>query len=770
MDEIKLLSVEIENYRQYYGHHKIEFTSREDGFTVIFGYNGEGKSNFLNAINWCLYKDEPHGMGDEITEHQNDNKALPIINSRCIKEKKEETRADVKVDIWIQKGDTVYSITRTLGILKHKLEFMKLASGKEEMLLKDDLTGDRVPKGCEVLPPPLSKFVVTKKGPNDSDFEDTIRWSTPENIVKEILPSTLSRYFLLDGEFLQAFWKRTKNIREGIEQISQMHLISGTSENIQSCMMIPTKGFSKDTDDYTNKIKAFDRFENSKDDEGNELFTDEPRHKDDPEEEDLYYHSTGKPRIQDIADDIDRINNQVTNITADLKAMGGKGETNLKEKWGKLEVECGELETKYTEAGNTFLFNLITKGPQIMLKGAIQTSVDIIDKEIDLGGLPVKYKRIFAETLLEKKKCVCQEDLGPNDERTKHVEDFKKGLVGKEDKDDGAVLGYDYKKFFLNDYEKFCKDNFETPRSVHSKALDDYNKLDQELSGVKTLYANAGGDEGEKLLQKQEDLLERVKKLNQWKTKTETELHVNSKARGEVKRVLEKALDKNKRSRKAAHELKIWDKIAIALEKVYDGLKDEIREYVQDQTWKNYQSLLANDSEFESFDIQPDYTVHLLDKHSTNKARNLSAGQSLLMTIAFVAAIREPTGYRFPLVVDSPSGKIDGPNSHNVGMCLPDFLPDAQLTLLVTNKEYTDFMAPDPDNLKMPNTPVCKLFDSKGTCGCCGKPFGNIKVQHFKIKKDRKGDNVGNSAIVPAKLELIDHGDNQKGWAVVANE
>ena len=90
MDEIKLLSVEIENYRQYYGHHKIEFASREDGFTVIFGYNGEGKSNFLNAINWCLYKDEPHGMGDEITEHQNDNKALPIINSRCIKETKEE--------------------------------------------------------------------------------------------------------------------------------------------------------------------------------------------------------------------------------------------------------------------------------------------------------------------------------------------------------------------------------------------------------------------------------------------------------------------------------------------------------------------------------------------------------------------------------------------------------------------------------------------------------------------------------------------------------
>ena len=45
-----------------------------------------------------------------------------------------------------------------------------------------------------------------------------------------------------------------------------------------------------------------------------------------------------------------------------------------------------------------------------------------------------------------------------------------------------------------------------------------------------------------------------------------------------------------------------------------------------------------------------------------------------------------------------------------------------------------------------------------------------MSVQHFKIKKDRKGDNVGNSAIVPAKLELVIQGDNQKGWAVVANE
>jgi len=151
--------------------------------------------------------------------------------------------------------------------------------------------------------------------------------------------------------------------------------------------------------------------------------------------------------------------------------------------------------------------------------------------------------------------------------------------------------------------------------------------------------------------------------------------------------------------------------------------------------------------------------VYLLDKAGFNKAKNLSAGQSLLLTLAFVSAIREPTGYKFPLIVDSPAGKVDGPNTHNIGKCLPDFLPDAQLALLATNKEYTDFISPDKDFPDMPNTPVCKLFEEK------------IAVQHFKIEKEKdpNNENVGNSTIVPAKLVHNDETDRE-GWMVVVNE
>ena len=769
MNEIKLISVEIENFRQYYGNSKIDFISRDEGFTVIFGYNGEGKSNFLNAVNWCLYEFEPHGVGDEITNAgHSENKSLPIINNRCIADTKDGTVAIVKVDVWLQKGTTVYSVTRTLKILKHRIETRKLASGINEPIMID-VDGIRIPKGCEILE---TKFVVSEKKEGATDFSDTIRFSEPIKMVEEILPRKLANYFLLDGEFMESFWKTNKNIREGIEQISQLHLISGASAHIQAHMMIPSKGYSKDTNDLTDNMRAYDRIITSKNEDGVENFSDEPRYKIDPEEEDMYYHATGEPRQKDIEDDIDRVNNRLIDISDDIRKLNISGQDKLKEEYIVKDKLCKELEGKYIASGNTFLFNLIKYGPQTMLKGAIKDSMEIIEKEIAIGGLPVKYKRLFADSLLDSKTCVCHESLEPGDQRTKHVEKFKEALVGKEELDDVAVLGDNYKRFFLNKYDEFCLDKFGTPRINTQKFLEEYTQEDQKLAGIKAQISSAGGEDGEKLIEEQRNLQSEIKKLNEWKTSTIIDIKDNKRKRGDVKRLLEKALKNNDKAKQAAHELKTWDRLALLLDKLLTTLTDSVRKYVQEQTWENYHSLLANPSEFKEFSIEADYTVHLNDKFGNNKVRNLSAGQSLLMTLAFVAAIREPTGYKFPLIVDSPSGKIDGPNGHNIGMCLPFFLPDAQLVLLVTNKEYTDYIAPVERTPDLPNMPVCKLLDSDGICEHCNKPFGNIKLQNWKIVKDddETSVNVGNSEIKSAKLDFVDTDEDHRGWRVITNE
>ncbi|MCG3254524.1 MAG: AAA family ATPase, partial [Candidatus Heimdallarchaeota archaeon] len=58
---MKIHCLEIENYRQYRGKNKIDFTLDDEmNFTVILGVNGAGKTNILNAITWCLYGEEAH--------------------------------------------------------------------------------------------------------------------------------------------------------------------------------------------------------------------------------------------------------------------------------------------------------------------------------------------------------------------------------------------------------------------------------------------------------------------------------------------------------------------------------------------------------------------------------------------------------------------------------------------------------------------------------------------------------------------------------------
>jgi exonuclease SbcC len=48
-----LAAIEIENYKQYAGAHRIEFP--EQGMVAITGPNGAGKTTLFEAIEWCLY-------------------------------------------------------------------------------------------------------------------------------------------------------------------------------------------------------------------------------------------------------------------------------------------------------------------------------------------------------------------------------------------------------------------------------------------------------------------------------------------------------------------------------------------------------------------------------------------------------------------------------------------------------------------------------------------------------------------------------------------
>lgn len=55
---MRLISVKTENFRQYKDLEVTFPRSGEFDIHIIEASNGVGKTNLLNAINWCLYGDD----------------------------------------------------------------------------------------------------------------------------------------------------------------------------------------------------------------------------------------------------------------------------------------------------------------------------------------------------------------------------------------------------------------------------------------------------------------------------------------------------------------------------------------------------------------------------------------------------------------------------------------------------------------------------------------------------------------------------------------
>ena len=76
---MRIESIEIKNFRQYRDE-KGSFPKKvgSKDIHIIIGEKGEGKTNILNALTWCLYGEELH-LGDK-------NTAIRTINSQYVDE------------------------------------------------------------------------------------------------------------------------------------------------------------------------------------------------------------------------------------------------------------------------------------------------------------------------------------------------------------------------------------------------------------------------------------------------------------------------------------------------------------------------------------------------------------------------------------------------------------------------------------------------------------------------------------------------------------
>ena len=166
---MRLESVEISNYRQYKDIFFDFCTKGSYDVHIIWGKNGMGKTNLLNAISWCLYGKEPHlSIKDRAKKKIN-----TAVLMEAIDQKRDKCETKVSVKISVDNKQIIFEKRQEFKAVRDPFEYKPV-------------------------------FVVTViASTGNKVLTDT---ESIENLVRQYLPEDISEYFFFDNEQLDKYF------------------------------------------------------------------------------------------------------------------------------------------------------------------------------------------------------------------------------------------------------------------------------------------------------------------------------------------------------------------------------------------------------------------------------------------------------------------------------------------------------------------------------------------------------------------------------------
>lgn len=242
-------SIKIHNFRQY---RDLTFDFSLNGANdihLVIATNGTGKTNLLNAINWCLYGDEPHASGAAVEGEEKADR-LPLANIQSLSECRNNKDTVCMVSVVIEATDagSKYIFTRTANISVET----ELQAGKDKFEI-GITTVDGITKFC------------------DGDAAN--------EIISEKMPRKIREYFFFDGEQLLNYYGITgtnvSHLRDSIYEIAQVNIIDkSVIENLDSFIkkyQKQIKELSPNTNSIADEIDTIQKNIDSKEKEINTL-------------------------------------------------------------------------------------------------------------------------------------------------------------------------------------------------------------------------------------------------------------------------------------------------------------------------------------------------------------------------------------------------------------------------------------------------------------------------------------------------------------------
>ena len=672
-NELQIRSLRIKNYRQYYGEQTIDLSSNGSNINIIQGGNGEGKSNILNAISYCLYMKEPHLKPI--------SPQLPVINIRAINEAKVGDQILMEIELELGNDRIRYRIIRKIFARKAKLE--TIGNGQNSFAVEEVAGLGTFP--VKFNPYEASSFKMAQKNGHGWDDNDV------ESSIRQLLPEELRPFYFLDGEFLESLHVMFEKIKEGVEEVSHLTVVFDTIDHLKKILRVlenQTRGMDSDVDKYQEAVHRATDWLYSTDSARNFRRSDSPKdviwkpYKQDVPE---YHPVSGRPRWESKQQEAEWFRERLAKIDSLLQRQNSDSVRSWSNDLERLEkIIIPQQQSKLDEKIKEKMEHIASLGPEIYLDSCIKYMRNLVNEKRSRGELPVKWSDIFISDLLDKNRCICGNDLSKQEPRRIVSEWYKQSKMS-EKLDVAIEASADFKASQETLKTRISQlDKLRTEITIIEDGLQEHFRQRKKL--LENLK-HSDEDSIRNLMYEKEGRQNLLDKLNREIGNLESDIEFWEHKHSEAKNQLTRAEKKNSRLTRETAKVELCRRAIINLERVRDTVLNTMRKKVVDYTKDNFLKIIWKKDAFSDVTLSNDYKLAVI-KDGFNAIHTLSAGEKLVLALSFIAAIRKITGFKMPLIIDTPLGKISGEPTQNIGKFLSEFFQGTQVTLLVTDKEY----------------------------------------------------------------------------------
>ncbi|MFW9875324.1 MAG: AAA family ATPase [Candidatus Thorarchaeota archaeon] len=349
---MRIKKVYLTNYRQF-KNGEISFGKPSNNDLNIFiAVMGTGKTNILNAINWCLYGSEPYLSLQ--------SQQLPRLNLKTLEGSEDGQEHEIIVEVWAESNSHQLIFNRKEKIACNDHQTICLGVMFEVKVI--DQHGN-----CDIIPT------------EDSDL-----------YVERFVPTNIREFFFFDGERLDRYFREAtgQHIRNAIFKISQVDILDVILEHLQRVIYDYRRDAGKHDPEIEKTSKELESIENAL----KEVET----------------------RIENCNNNVSIAKERIEEFRNNLKGIPDVEELqNEKDKLKSKRIEIEKIIKNKIRGKMDILFEY---GKYIYFYPVITNSLNIIRDKRSKKEIPPTQDKGLLERILENQECICKTDLKLNNE------------------------------------------------------------------------------------------------------------------------------------------------------------------------------------------------------------------------------------------------------------------------------------------------------------------------------------------------------------------